>query len=426
MSATGELHITKKGEGQDSLWHPVRPEDKARIQVFDIHEPVPHSAVEPYHLEEVVVTPLASSNTVFGGKTEFELYEKGALLGRMRFEATFSAITGTGDPHFHDFALYGLIDRVEFQHKNHVFHSISGEMLYYKMMIEKDEDFRSQEALTQAGYKTKAERIILAQGSQTLSCDLQVPWDKLRKRLPITDLDTRIRVLVHYKTLENSVQCTTATACTISNAQLICEFTHRDDATKKSFGQLVNSDKPLEGWQIKTITVVPHKGVFVENGRTQALKVELANFSNTIIALWIVIRPATALQTNATRDPWNCHLSTVDYIDIYENSDKIHHKIDIGSSCKNKNFNNTIKRMYPDHGPLTFIAIPFCEPELVHLSDDHSFGGMHFSQYGKIHLEFNFASPVSGNQFVDIYALQHDQLHISQKEVTKLLAGQSA
>ena len=157
-----------------------------------------------------------------------ELDKRGDLLKGLALNVTRAAFSGgnTGTTTaFNDFEGYSTIDNVRFFYSNKMFHECYGEELYRKYLQRLTEEQRTGVAALQFGNKTDAQRVANTAATQW-TVDLMVPWDKLKKSIPMLAMPNKIRVEVNYKSLAACMRDSASVTCSITAAKLRCDYVH--------------------------------------------------------------------------------------------------------------------------------------------------------------------------------------------------------
>ena len=174
------------------------------------------------------ITPVQSGTVAYGGQHVFELDKRGDLLKGLALNVTRAAFSGgnTGTTTaFNDFEGYSTIDNVRFFYSNKMFHVCYGEELYRKYLQRLTEEQRTGVAALQFGNKTDAQRVANTAATQW-TVDLMVPWDKLKKSIPMLAMPNKIRVEVNYKSLAACMRDSASVTCSITAAKLRCDYVH--------------------------------------------------------------------------------------------------------------------------------------------------------------------------------------------------------
>jgi hypothetical protein len=230
------------------------------------------------------------------------LDKRGDLLKNIFLSVTRSAATGGNvgtTSCFNDFEGYSSIDNVRFYYSNKMFHECYGEELYRKFLQKYTQEQRNAMAAMQFGNKSDAQRVTNAASAYTWTVDLMVPWEKLKKAIPMVAMPNKIRVEVNYKTLDKCMRDSASVTTAITAGKLRCFYTHLlHDNRKIKYNQVHTG----AGVGVKTITSEYHlrESLTTTASPTGRVTVRLRNIKNSVVALYNIIRLVSNVDTTAT------------------------------------------------------------------------------------------------------------------------------
>ena len=297
----------------------------------------------------------------------------------------------------------------------------------YELLKEKTLEERTGQALLQYGFLSDASRVTQAALQTTWIADLNVPWNDLKKRIPMIAMPNKIRVEVHLKTLQRSINFAAGTpAATITSPKLRCHYTHVPQAIRDDIFMHINSGN---GVAIKTRTTEFHKNDPVPATGATLLRhrLRLRNIKNAVYEMFMVVRNQLQVDnTNAIDlNLWNFQQFSRFWLE--DNGNQVTNKFEFQDVALTtpQYYNIYLDNVRAHPFGIVGLYLPafyFCEPQFVERSKDDCFGSRNLSKYNNPELVVEYDSGNSSNaQYLDVWANVHNLLIFQKGDLRKYL-----
>jgi len=345
--------------------------------------------------------------------------DKSAKMSLMITRSAIASTDANARPCFNDFELYSAIDTIDWTYGGMRFHTSKGKDLMKELLLgwattERD---RECEARMQNGFLPQALRIARGAAQQTVTCNLQVPWEELNKQMPLMALSDPIAIEVNFKPLNRCVQCVSAlapNACSITSAFIRIEGTLCPLKEQQHlFSQVANGTVSL-----KTITRQYQDHNPLDAGITSAT-IPLTHFKASTVFLLVSIRPMASVDQQNTLDLWN--FKPADRYWISDVAEPVTKPLDYtGKNAIGRN--NDLREAFPGVLDGSNLAhLPFCRNQFILQSKNHSLGDKDMSTFIAPALELRWNSPTPVPYYVDITAYVHNRLIYTKGFVKPLM-----
>jgi hypothetical protein len=410
MSGTGRSNLRVNGRGADVNWF------KGGENIFSYRQwfRTMNSVNERFDLSTT-----SSSTPTYGEKVTFEADKRGDQLGKMELIFSRAALVGGATPSFNDWEGYSTIDRVEYIYNNKLVYRSYGDQMHKELVQKKSQEERDAMGEAQFGGKTLAERITNGTISYIWYCDLMVPWDHIRKQIPMIALPNKLTVDVYFKKLSECARGS-PTSCTINSVKLRAHYIHIPQVMRSNLFNQVNST--VNGVAIKIATEEHQLKDPIASGFSGEHRIRLRNIKNAVFVTDLLLRPQAAVDSSATLDLWDFRLC--DRFWFEDNGTRITVKTEMNDTAtapKYGLYSDNI-RMHPlGEVGQNIHSFAFCEKELVEKSEDDCWGSRNFSRYNNPEIVLEFDSATSVAQYVDIWADIHNLLIFQKGDFRRYL-----
>jgi len=395
-----------------------------------------------------------------GTEMVIELDKRATYLGRMELiwqRGVLTVSTPGTYARFNDWECYSSIDRIEFDYMNKIVHTVRGEQLYWEMIRTRDPLYVSDMAYLGRGFLSESARNNLATGPEAANpgiwvvADLLVPWEQVRKMIPIVTLPNRIRIRIYFNNLNNC--CVTdgsgTFACTINNLYLRCQAQHVGGTIQTQLNnQMMSIGESMlcKSYQTQLREVVTLTSTVAA---AQTISIKLRNITNYTWELFFIMRPVNAVtQSGAsnTLDLWGSNIipgqwwlsegdTTNQITNVYQGSGTIAAP---GLDVNKLSFVTENRLAHPLNTHMAIPAIYFTQNtyynKTTEPSENDCYGGRQLIKYNNLQLNLYFpagsnAFTVNGQQgadgagqyYVDIYGLFHNTLMYIKGDWRKFL-----
>lgn len=476
-SSTGREQLNKNAGGTSSAF----VDNSSGIDLFQHKNN--WSKAKNYVEEEITFSSNGTTHTR-GSSSVIEIDKRADLMGAMFLVFKRAAYAGTANRFsVCDWEAPYQIKEIVFSYANKVFWRQDGEKLVFDIFEGDNTIKRKHKAKQMGGDLLPRERLESAKLDQKFTVNLEVPWKKLDKMLPVMALPNKIRVEVFWRPLVEVVLCSSAnlfpiatsvtatlpTAGTITDLELKCRCFHLPEQHRNGlFTQLLN--QPLK---IKFLAYQRHpREALTAPSSTNAIR--LTNFTTDSIMIKSYIRQ----QENVTDGGYNNPFKTLPFVCALRDNG-----IFVTNYFNSNTYNNNINTSatYPDGNMLSYQSSdvlskhyrevkqnPSVELDLVHPvtkiplvvdeyylhSEDNAFGSRNLSLYNALELYIDPTAQIAisganvkavGNEFdiiaakqiwgpfglhtatsssfyVDIWSIFHNVLIIGQGDIKSWLS----
>lgn len=438
-SNAGRRNLGVQGFGPDVEWY------KNAHDVFNYKRSIITSV--PYVTETFDIPTYSTGSTLAYGQTlGFELDKRGDLLGGIEIIIDRGALSAaTGSPNFSDWEVYSAIDTVRFKYANDYFWETTGDALYVEMQQEKPRNVRLAAGILQngiagtgnpnytSGAETGGSGITLtttSQRAQQVVASLLVPWENINSRIPILAMPNKIVVEVTLKALSH---CTSnagavATACTINNVYLRCQYTHLLQKHKqKIFDEINARDSPV---YVKTLTTEAHYDVQY-TGTNTTLTIPIKNIKNSVATFDILIRHSSDIGVTASfsADVFDfLNAGGIVPLQVYlqDNGTRVTDIVNWKAAAANTPQQySKCKQMelYPNGNPLlNVLSLSFADPYLIEHSGKEAVGSRLIQAYNNPELIITFnVAPGAAQWYVDVHGWIHNYIIYKKGVITKYI-----
>jgi hypothetical protein len=415
--STGRSNLDPNDKGNnDSLWF----RNPTNIFAFRGYATTINNIPERFDIP--CLANVAGTTPYSAGAYKFEIDKRVDLLGPVKLLCARGVGSGDATARFADFEGYNSIDWVKFWYKGRVFYQCYGDQLLKETLQRKKSQEREGIARVQYGFLTDAQRVTQFQTATCWVADLQVPWEHLKKHIPMLAMPDKIEVEVQFKTLATCCYASgSPNAPTLVSLSLRIEGHHILKKYQSAFWNMVHLGK---GVSLKHHSVQYHRREPVTNV-TSLQTINLRNFTNSAFCVELGIRTTANVDTQTTLDPNNYIRPARWY--LQDNGQRITNIVEMndtaGTTPSNFNIYDDNVRIHPNGiVGLYFGCLPFCDHDKVELSDDNCYGSRFLKGYNNLQLALQFDSAPGGTCYADIYEYCHNMLVYRKGDIHSFLA----
>lgn len=408
MASKGRSNLNVNERGVDINWY----RDAEHMFDYLDWKRTTNYIPERFDIPTYTVTP------AYGSPCYIEFDKRGDLLGKVELVVTRSAVSwASAAPttyFFSDFEGFSSIDYVRWWYANKIVHEDHGERMMIRTLKEADSDERDVIAQQQYGFLSDTDRQTQAQSKTTWVVDLIVPWDDIKKQLPILTFPNKVKLEIGFKALKGAFYYSGDTpTVTINTVNARSYYIHLPQYIKQDLWNHIYS---RDGVSVKTITSEYHlREAVAASSSTTTYKVAIKNIKNAVVNMTAVIRKQTEVDNTAgnTLDLWNFRSPSRVYLEDsgseitvrYECADSTD-----GSTPADYNYWKDNWMMHPKGIQGYFLPeIPFCQHHFVESSRHDCYGSRNFSKYNNPYFTMVFDGG-NGNiaEYCDLWADIHN------------------
>jgi hypothetical protein len=390
--------------------------------------PANYEAVINHVEEDFYLSPSSSSATYsYNNTIRFEIDKRIDMLGKIEFQLTRAAVTGVTNPAFADFEAFRSIDNVKFKFANKVFWTVYGSDLFKKQHQRKNAAKRDSAAILSLGNLSLTQRRTNAAAITTWVADLEVPWDKIKKNIPLHTLGDKILVEVTLRSLTNCTEFTAGTVpvCAVSSPYLIIHGVHLPQKQKDIIDMMTKG----AGYGVK---IASYEYVFkeafaaVSGGALRRDRIRLRNFKTTSVKFDLdIILQTDEDAVDGTVNPYNFVQCSRFWLE--DSGAQVTPKIPMadtyssGTAPLGYGYHSSGIRVHPDGDNGLYIGVlPLCHNEFVEQADDHAVGGRSIFQYNNPELVVEWDGGHNAAYYNNVRSKCHNMLIYQGGEVRVL------
>jgi len=442
MSGRGvtALNITSS-KGANQVY--VNNDETGRVNAADPGMGTAHLfAPEKWKVSENYVTELIDYNSTNQNysynqvETIFEIDKRSSLIGRIELFYTRSAVTGLSGGsyiHFEPWEAYASIDRIVIEYMNKDVYTVRGEELFWDMIRNRDPQYIHLQQKNQGADRNFLQMIEDSRSPKQLVVDLQLPFEKLKKMLPVVGLPNKMRIKVTFKNLKHCIRTdhnVGSPVCSITEMFLRVHAVHLPERKTQEFFGLVKNT----GYSSKISTKEFHlREIFTASNPAageQTWTLFLKNLKNYTYEIFIIIRPVDAVepaQASANLDLWRVLLPDKFWLEDgrSETTNKFETSDYKGYGMTTLNHLAHPKLPVGFRLPAFYFTVNTPWTNTTEQNIDHSYGGRAMNRYNNASLKLWFApnaALTNGAQYyVDVWACIHNNLLISKGDLRRYL-----